>query len=408
MGVKDDEYFKSRSKLNQDEFNGPALKIYSEREPEPGIKALTTPQEFMEHAEHTRGAGAAASSQRAIHNIEAAETNKKNLVEWIVQQARGHKANHAKILKRLKLLGVGSLAVGGVAAGAGLYDMYRKAHQRHVQEPVEKTGAVKPIKVTEVLDSLKYLHEQGVELRPFNPHGPSYASAVKRMMKRIDKMDDGGKGYLKWVSESNPELAKKLQKTAIDVGSVKKMFRALKSTGTKVFRDPKKYEKFNPAAIADGSFFNGDTNSIFIPRGETTPRSTLLHEGGHALHRAERLEQPMESRLRVRKSPSTSMVYERRANNKAINFLRANDAPLKTITQYKQDMVPNYQTYKNYAMHDAKQQALGTQNEALWDMEPEEISNPVDTKQVLKDFLRKHKSLMTRPAFDEPIGSLYG
>ena len=78
----------------------------------------------------------------------------------------------------------------------------------------------KPIianKIEEIQDALKYIEDQGVELKSYNPHGKSYESAVHRMKKRIANMNSTGRRqYLRWVKETNPELAKELQKTAAD------------------------------------------------------------------------------------------------------------------------------------------------------------------------------------------------
>jgi hypothetical protein len=72
-------------------------------------------------------------------------------------------------------------------------------------------GSVKPLAVTTIKDALDHLRGQGVVLKNYNPKSTSYRGAINRMKQRAHNMGDGKRSYLRWVGETNPLLAKKLQ-----------------------------------------------------------------------------------------------------------------------------------------------------------------------------------------------------
>lgn len=88
-----------------------------------------------------------------------------------------------------------------------LADKFKNMPGRHKSELIS-TEEVVPENVEEIKDILRALKDQGTVMKRYNPKGASYAEQVKIKADRASGMKDGGKGYLNWLSEGNPELAK--------------------------------------------------------------------------------------------------------------------------------------------------------------------------------------------------------
>ena len=75
---------------------------------------------------------------------------------------------------------------------------------------------VKPVTVRRIKDILRALRRAKVDLIPFNPEDQGYAEAVQRMRTRLLQMSpEQRKQHLRWVAETNPDLAAKMQEKTV-------------------------------------------------------------------------------------------------------------------------------------------------------------------------------------------------
>ena len=73
------------------------------------------------------------------------------------------------------------------------------------------TSPVTPTKTEVIPDALKALKaDPQIELHPYDPDHPDTRKAVRRMVKRMREMDDGGKQYKRWRLKGAPREIKKL------------------------------------------------------------------------------------------------------------------------------------------------------------------------------------------------------
>lgn len=90
---------------------------------------------------------------------------------------------------------------------------FRALEGRRTIKEVVSTQPVRPLRVKEVPDVLQALkNKPEVKLHPYNPRDPETRTAIRRQVKRMREMDDGGKQYLKWrLAPAPPEVKEMFQ-----------------------------------------------------------------------------------------------------------------------------------------------------------------------------------------------------
>ena len=79
---------------------------------------------------------------------------------------------------------------------------------RDASYEVTSKTPVKPLRVKTIENIQKQLQDAGVELQPYDPDAQGHKDSVARMQKRVSAMSpESRERYLKWVGETNPELA---------------------------------------------------------------------------------------------------------------------------------------------------------------------------------------------------------
>lgn len=82
---------------------------------------------------------------------------------------------------------------------------------RRTAKEVASSQSVRPLGIKVVPDALKALQQSlGVELHPYDPSAPETRAAIRRQVKRMREMDDGGEGYLKWRLKPAPGEVKQI------------------------------------------------------------------------------------------------------------------------------------------------------------------------------------------------------
>jgi superfamily II DNA or RNA helicase len=82
---------------------------------------------------------------------------------------------------------------------------------RRTSKEVVSTQPVRPIRARVIPNVLEALERTpDVELYKYDANAPETRIAIKRQVKRMSEMDDGGKGYLKWRLEPAPPETKQM------------------------------------------------------------------------------------------------------------------------------------------------------------------------------------------------------
>jgi hypothetical protein len=177
-----------------------------------------------------------------------------------------------------------------------------------------------------------------------------------------------------------------LLKGAMTLGATKALLKTLKSQGINIYRNIDDLVKahvditdkavnptknslvsatptaskedislFKNFLLSNGPGYMPAINAIYSPKGNfnfingsISPRQSLFHEGGHAMHFLEdpKLLPLMAKRLMAGKGlTKNTIAAERIANNNAINFMREQKVPVKHIDTYAKNSAIGYNSY---------------------------------------------------------------